>query len=30
MHTSSASERQILKIPRYGKDMTDEYDEEFE
>jgi hypothetical protein len=23
-------ERQILKIPRYGKDMVDEYDEEFE
>lgn len=23
-------ERQILKIPRYGKDMMDEYDEEFE
>jgi hypothetical protein len=26
---SSASERQILKIPRYGKDMMDD-DEEFE
>jgi hypothetical protein len=27
---SSASERQTLKIPRYGKNMMDEYDEEFE